>query len=48
MTPKKVKVNSEYLFDNLDKNKEKKFDASVKAQSTAIMKSDKKDKKNKQ
>ena len=48
MTPKKEKINSEWSFDNLNKTNEKKFDASIKAQSTAIMKSDKKDKKNKQ
>jgi hypothetical protein len=48
MTPKKERVNLEWSFDNLNKTNEKKIDASIKAQSTSIMKSDKKDKKNKQ
>ena len=48
MTPKKEKINSEWSFNNLNKTNEKKFDASIKAQSKTIMKSDKKDKKNKQ
>jgi len=48
MTPKKERVNPEWSFDNLNKTNEKKIDASIKAQSTSIMKSDKKDNKNKQ
>jgi len=48
MTPKKERVNPEWSFDNLNKTNEKKIDASIKAQSTSIMNSDKKDKKNKQ
>ena len=48
MTPKKEKINSEWSFDNLNKTNEKKFAASIKSQSTAIIKRDKKDKKNKQ
>ena len=48
MTPKKERVNQEWSFDNLNKTNQKKIDASIKAQSIAIMKSDKKDKKNKQ
>ena len=48
MTPKKEKTNSEWSFDNLNKTNEKKFDASIKAQSTSMMKSDNKAKKNRQ
>ena len=48
MTLKKERVNQEWSFDNLNKTNEKKIDASIKAQSTSIMKSDKKDNKNKQ
>ena len=48
MTPKKEKINSEWSFDNLNKTNEKKFDASIKAQSTSMMKSDNKAKKNRQ
>ena len=48
MTPKKERRDSDVSFDILNKTNEKKFDTGIKAQSFVSVKSDKKEKKNKQ
>jgi len=46
-TPKKENMDSDVSFDGLNKTNEKKFDLSIKPQGLSIIKSDKKDRKNK-
>ena len=48
MTPKKERRDSDVSFDILNKTNEKKFDTGIKAQGFVSVKSDKKEKKNKQ
>ena len=46
-TPKKENIDSDVLFDGLNKTNEKNFDVNIKPQGLISMKSDKKDRKSK-